>query len=163
MKVLLIIPAYKGEEILLIIKEKDKESRIKCFEKDKISTLYEKYNAKGIFTYNFKILDDDSTFRESRVNNFSIIDVINPNDGMNVIFKTTSGIMKIIALSIDCPVGLAIIYFLIEYNPFYLFSFIKNKKCVRFSFNIGRLLFIQDETTIANFFKIRDPKVIVSF
>ena len=87
----------------------------------------------------------------------------NRNDGMNVLFTTTSGITKNLALSVDCPVGLAIIYFLIEYNPFYLFSFIKNKKYVRFSFNIDRLLFIQDETTIANFFKIRDPKVIVSF
>ena len=140
----------KGQEIDLIIKTKaNRVLQIKFFQKDKLSSLIEKYNIKGHLTYNYKVLRQDLTLEENRLSHYSII---HEEDGVNVIFNTSDGKRICLNLSEDCPIGLAIIFFLIQYNPIYLHSLVKGEKSIIFLYNAS-LLNIRDKTTLVDIFK----------
>ena len=151
----------ENEEIKIIIKSQDEEFKIKCSKKDKISSLYDKYYIKGEgeFTYNYKLLDRDMTLNNAGLNNFSVIHV---KKIRNVIFQTTTGLFKNFCLSDDCPIGLALLYHLMEY-PLSLWSIITNKLNVSFIFNTKKLS-LNDVTNIETALEhLPNPKIVVNY
>ena len=134
----------KGSEILITIKSKDEEFTVKCFQKDKISSLKEKYNnIKGGLTYNYKLLNNNLTFNEAGISNLAEIHV---GQIKTLVFKSSRGNLNTLHLSDDCPIGLALIYYLAE-CPNVLWNFINKNLNVKFLFN-ANLLKIKDNTII---------------
>ena len=81
---------------------------------------------------------------------------------MNVIFQTTNGEFRNLLLSKDCPVGLALIYYIIEYNPLYILFLFNHEEYKSFLFN-NQALRIKDETPIEKALNQANPKIIVNF
>ena len=105
-------PMTEIDKISITIKSENDEFVVKCFEDDKVSILMEKYNInEGHLSYNYKPIDINLTFKEIGIYNGSIIQVKNQVYTINFIYngKTTK-----ISLSEDCPLRMAIIYFLIK-------------------------------------------------
>lgn len=105
-------PMTENDKISITIKSENDEFVVKCFEDDKASILMEKYNInEGHLSYNYKPIDINLTFKEIGIYNGSIIQVKNQVYTINFIYngKTTK-----INLSEDCPLRMAIIYFLIK-------------------------------------------------
>ena len=67
---------------------------------------------------------------EAGITNDSIIHI---KPIMNVTFSNTNGMKNNLCLSNDCPIGLALIYYLMEYPPC-LWSFVSKKMGVSFVF-----------------------------
>ena len=63
----------KGNQMKLTIKSENQEFNIECFSKDKISSIYEKYNIKGYLIYNFKLLESNSSISYNKISNYSVI------------------------------------------------------------------------------------------
>ena len=63
----------KGNQMKLTIKSENQEFNIEYFSKDKISSIYEKYNVKGNLTYNFKLLERNSSISDNKISNYSVI------------------------------------------------------------------------------------------
>ena len=153
---------YKGEEIQITVKSQDEEFKIKCLTTDKISSLKKNYNikAKGGLTYNHKLINGNLSLVEAGITNDSIIH-IKPII-MNVTFRNTNGMTKNLCLSNDCPIGLALIYYLMEY-PLCLWSFVSKKMGVSFVFN-AQNLGVNDETIIFKALKeLNNPKITVNY
>ena len=152
----------KGEAIDITIKLDNNEYPIKCFTKDKVSTIKQKFNLndKGL-TYHYKCLDDDWTFGENGIMNSS---VIYANYIMNITFHENTGKKFNLCLSKDCPLGLAIIYYLIKSgNSLDLLSILNGIDNVYFLFN-GSELNVKDTTPIENVLKSTFlPRITVIF
>ena len=117
-------------------------------------------NGKGL-TYHYKCLDDDWTIGENGIMNSS---VIYANYIMNITFHENTGKKFNLCLSKDCPLGLAIIYYLIKSgNSLDLLSMLNGIDNVYFLFN-GSELNVKDTTPIENVLKSTFlPKIIVFF
>ena len=153
---------YKGEEIQITVKSQDEEFKIKCLTTDKISSLKKNYNikAKGGLTYNHKLINGNLSLVEAGITNDSIIH-IKPII-MNVTFRNTNGMTNNLCLSNDCPIGLALIYYLMEY-PLCLWSFVRKTMGVSFVFN-AQTLDVNDETIIFKALKeLNNPKITVNY
>ena len=152
---------YKGEEIQITVKSQDEEFKIKCLTTDKISSLKKNYNikAKGGLTYNHKLINGNLSLVEAGITNHSIIHI---KPIMNVTFRNTNGKTNNLCLSNDCPIGLALIYYLMEY-PLCLWSFVRKTMGVSFVFN-AQTLDINDETIIFKALKeLNNPKITVNY
>ena len=155
----------KGTMINLTIKIDNNSYPVTCSSNDKVSALYKTVNLgdKNLdLTYNYKCLDGDWTLRENGIYYSS---VIYAKSVMNVLFFSTSpSILSNLCLSKDCPIGLALIYYLIKTgNSSYITPFLNEIKTVSFLFN-GSRLNIKDQTPIDNVFRnVYNPKVTVIF
>ena len=71
---------------------------------------------------------------------------------MNVVFKDDKGKADSLVLSYDCPLGIAICYYLMKYrHPLDLMSVINNENTISFLFN-NTSLKIKDKTPIETVF-----------
>jgi len=135
------------------IKSEQNEFRVYCFLRDELSSLRQKYNINGIFTYNYKPLNEKLSFKENRVRANSIIHI--KSHLQNVIFNTFEYSYNLIFAE-DCPIGVAIISYIIKYdNPLYAIPKLKiknNLKNIRFSFGNLKLNF-EDDTPLYEIFK----------
>ena len=107
----------KGNEINLNIITENKVLNIKCFEKDKISILRDKYKIiDGLLIFNYRVLYDKLSFIDYDITNSSIIQVKSRESAspINLIFTDSTGFSCNLALSKDCPLNMALVYFLLE-------------------------------------------------
>lgn len=127
--------------------------KVKCSPLDKVSLINNKFNLNGkCLTYYFKGLLEDFTFQENGIfDNY----VIHAKSVMNVIFKDDFGKKLNLILSKDCPVNLAIIYYLLESQKVHeLFN-------SKFIYN-GKNLNLSDQTPIKFIFQNpNNPQVFV--
>ena len=149
----------KGKELKLKVKFENNEYNISCFENDKASILREKININeidGYFIYNFKAIDPRITFEENGICSWDSIIEIKPL--MNLTFNYLT--KNCLILSHDCPLNIAIYYYLLKLNdPFFMGEVINGK--ISFLFN-GSKLNIREETPIINIFKNNEPVVTVN-
>ena len=148
------------------IKSENNEFDIDCFRSDKVSSIHEKYNIKGSLTYYFNVLDEKWSFGENRINFYgSTIHV--KQSCINLIFRTVQGNAHWLSFSDDCPLGIALINYIIKCDdPFCLFGIINKKhysKKIVFLFNAITLK-VEDDTPIGTVFKgCANPKIVVSY
>ena len=162
----------KGRELKLKVKFENNEYDISCSESDKASILREKINInkKGWdFIYNFKLINPALTFEENGIclTDLDICKYIVYTIGhseieikpvMNLTFNFNS-IKKFFFLSHDCPLDIAIYYYLLKLNnPLFMKEVINDR--ISFLFN-GSKLNIREETPIINIFKNCEPTLIV--
>jgi len=145
------------KEISLTIILENKIELINCFINDKASILEEKCNLdKGVLTFNYKVVDTELTIEENGIFNHSLIYV--KYDIKNIAFRNTQGMSITICLSEDCPLEIALIYYLMSSGR------IMNRynKNVSFLYNAFKLKF-KDETPIKEIFQGNPiPLVIVN-
>ena len=151
---------FKNEVTIKVKLENNKTIYIKCFKDDKVSILKEKCNEiKGTLTSNYKIISSNLNIKD-------IIqiygDCIDEATGIkNIHFQNTKGIFTHLSLDDNCPVGIAIIYYLIKSK---LTDGISNLRKGLISFvYVSTLLRIEDSTPIKKIFGCGpDPLVIVN-
>ena len=149
----------KEKEIYLKIISENKSELISCFKEDKASVLKEKYNLnEGALTFNYKPIDYDKTIEENGIYSGSLINVTHKI--INIGFKYEDRVTKVICLSEDCPISIALIYYCISLGRIYLMmeGFYKD---ILFLYN-ARQLKIGDKTPIKEVFNSTNPKVIVN-
>ena len=158
----------KGRELKLKVKFENNEYDISCSESDKASILREKINInkKGWdFIYNFKWINPELTFEENGIclTDLDICKYIVYTIGhseieikpvMNLTFNFNSS-KKCFILSHDCPLDIAIYYYLLKLNnPLFMKEVINDR--ISFLFN-GFKLNIREETPIKIFLKMVTP------
>jgi len=150
----------KGKEIGLGIKSDKEVFFINCFERDKISTIREKCNIFGKnLIYNYRVLDEDSTFLDYGIKSNSTIKAKSVNV-YNVRFREESGRTYNLILSNYCPLNIALIYYLIiSGDPVQLLSLINKKVGINFLFNSDNFDF-KNETPIEQIFKYNNIPII---
>ena len=143
---------HKGKPLHLRVKYENNISNIVCFEFDKASILREKIktnNAEGAFVYNFRWIDPELSFIENGIYNDGSIIEVKPI--MNLFFDFDLK-RNDLQLSDDCPLDLAIIYYLLNLNDaFILKEMINNSDKIEFSIN-GIKLNINEKTPISKKF-----------
>ena len=143
---------HKGKPLHLRVKYENNISNIVCFEFDKASILREKIktnNAEGAFVYNFRWIDPELSFIENGIYNDGSIIEVKPI--MNLFFDFDLK-RNDLQLSDDCPLDLAIIYYLLNLNDaFILKEMINNSNKIEFSIN-GIKLNINEKTPISKKF-----------
>ena len=135
--------------------EDNRTINVKCFEDDNISILKNKCNInKRYLAFDYQIISDDSTIKENR---YSTIDVI--SQIKSITFKTDNGISRNVVLDGNCPIGIALIFFLIRFKIVNGIKRILDKYLV-FLYNGSKIRF-DDSTPIKDFFRdILYPVVI---
>ena len=156
----------KGKPMRIKIKTEDNEFDFNCFELDKVSLIREKFNIKGFLSYNFNVLYEKWSFNENRIHNYGAIIYVK-QCLIFLVFKTNEGNTHCLSFSDDCPIGIALINYIIKCdNPFYLFSKINGKnysKKLSFLYN-GSKLNIDDDTPIGRIFKNNpNPRITVNY
>ena len=137
--------------IFLELKCDNNTYNINCYQKDKVSILREKINfdkGKRGFTFNYKVLDEDLSFKENGIYDYAKIEI---KPVLNLFFDFHGKIYSIV-LSKDCPLSIAISYFLLRMsNPFILQKIINNIKALTFLFNASNLN-VKDQSPIDKIF-----------
>jgi hypothetical protein len=137
------------DEISINIKSENDEFVVKIFEDDKVSILREKYNLKKALTYNYKPLDENLTFKEIGIYHGSTIQEKNHIYTIN--FQYNGKTIKV-CLTEDCPLRMAIIYYLIKINrEVLILQFFDGKLEFFFIYN-GAKLKINNNTPIKDIF-----------
>ena len=141
----------QGKEINLKIIKENKEYHIKCYEGELASVLKSKCQiGRGSFNYKYKPLKSNLTLKENGLVDNSIIQF--KTKMMNLVFNGNNGKLNSVVLSYDCPLGIAIIYYIMEYESLsYLISLINDEDIIAFLFNDIKLK-IKDNTPIGTFF-----------
>ena len=133
---------------------------IDCYQKDKVSILREKINfdkGKRGFTFNYKVLDENLSFKENGIYDYAKIEI---KPVLNLFFNFHGEIYSIV-LSKDCPLSIAISYFLLRMsNPFILQKIINNIKALTFLFNASNLN-VKDQSPIDKIFEHINPVITV--
>ena len=135
----------KQRKIEIILKTENGEYRNEFYEGDKVSKLYEKYNINnGHLIYKYKVLNEELTLEENGIRkNGSIIYL--KQDCISVSFKDNCNNIFVLNLSRDCPLRLALIYYLIKSdNIDYI-----DRNDITFLYN-GQKLSFHDPTPIGN-------------
>ena len=144
----------KGRKLEILLKTKNGDFKTECFEKDKVSILFEKNNINnGYLIYKYKLLNNELTFEENGIKKFDSI-IYLKNDVKQIFFKDTrSGGSLLFHLSDDCPLQLAFIYYLIKSdNVDYMFEIIKgNIHYIRFIYN-NKAYYFNEIKSIDSFF-----------
>ena len=145
------------KEISLTIILENKIESIKCFINDKASILEEKCNLdKGVLTFNYKVVNTELTIGENGIFNHSLI--YEKNGVKSITFRNTQGISIQICLSDDCPLEIALIYYLMRLGRI----MDRDNGRVSFLYNAFKLKF-KDETPIKEIFSGNPiPLVIVN-
>ena len=131
-----------------------------------MSSISEKYNIKGSLTYYYNVLDEELSFLDNRINFYgSTINV--KQSCINLIFKTVQANTHCLSFSYDCPLGIALINYIIKCDdPFCLFGIINKKhysKKIVFIFNAIQLK-VEDDTPIRTVFKgFATPRIVVNY
>ena len=130
----------KGEKLLLNVKFENNEYVIDCFQRDKASILRDKVQINKPFfdfVFNYKRINLEQTFEENGIyTDNKIIEV----KQIIYLFFNLNGIKIPLHLSNDCPLDIAIYYFLIKLeDPFILKEFVYNSEKFNFIFNASRL------------------------
>ena len=135
----------KGRKIEIILKTENGEFENEYFEEDKASTLYEKYNINNAFLiYKYKVLNKELTLKENGIRKNGSIIYLKP-DCISVSFKDNCNNIFGLNLSRDCPLRLALIYYLIKSdNIDYI-----DRNDITFLYN-GQKLSFHDPTPIGN-------------
>ena len=146
--------------IFLELKCDNNTYNINCYQKDKVSILREKINfdkGKRGFTFNYKVLDEDLSFKENGIYDYAKIEI---KPVLNLFFNFHGEIYSIV-LSKDCPLSIAISYFLLRMsNPFILQKIINNIKALTFLFNASNLN-VKDQSPIDKIFEHINPVITV--
>ena len=154
----------KFDEITINFKNKNEELIVNCKARDKVSILREKFNIKwkNFFTCNYKQLDEEYTFRENRIMDYDTIEV-KSGTVHNLIFKDVLGRTLSLCLSYDCPLNIALTYYLLKRNnPIELFSLLIGE--LKLSFLSNSTLNFKDKTPLGEVFKWNPhPKIIVNY
>lgn len=96
--------------IYLELKCDNNTYNIDCYQKDKVSILREKINfdkGKRGFTFNYKVLDEDLSFKENGIYDYAKIEI---KPVLNLFFNFHGNIYSIV-LSKDCPLSIALAIF----------------------------------------------------
>ena len=149
----------KGKKLGILLKTENGDFNYECFERDKVSILFEKINKiRGFLIYKYKVLKSDMTFEENGINkNDSIIYL--KKDCINLFFKDTQGNVINLPLGKDCPLQIALIYYLIKSDNLGYLYIEGDKDSIIFLFN-GMQLDFYDTKPIENFFLIGSLNVI---
>ena len=146
--------------IYLELKCDNNTYNINCYQNDKVSILREKINfdkGKRGFTFNYKVLDEDLSFKENGIYDYAKIEI---KPVLNLFFDFHGNIYSIV-LSKDCPLSIAISYFLLRMsNPFILQKIINNIKALTFLFNTSSLN-VKDQSPIDKIFGHIKPVITV--
>ena len=146
--------------IFLELKCDNNTYNIDCYQKDKVSILREKINFdKGNreFTFNYKVLDENLSFKENGIYDYAKIEI---KPELNLFFDFHGKTYSIV-LSKDCPLSIAISYFLLRMsNPFILQKIINNIKALTFLFNASNLN-VKDQSPIDKIFEHINPVITV--
>ena len=146
--------------IYLELKCDNNTYNIDCYQKDKVSILREKINfdkGKRGFTFNYKVLDEDLSFKENGIYDYAKIEI---KPVLNLFFHFHGKIYSIV-LSKDCPLSIAISYFLLRMsNPFILQKIINNINALTFFFNASNLN-VKDQSPIDKIFEHINPVITV--
>ena len=130
----------KGKKLLLNVKFENNEYVIDCFQRDKASILRDKVQINKPFldfVFNYKRINLEQTFEENGIYTDNKIIEVKPI--IHLLFNLY-GIKISFDLSNDCPLDIAIYYYLIKLkDPFILKEFIYNSKKLDFIFNASRL------------------------
>lgn len=141
----------KDKIIKIIIQLNNNEKKeIECFENDKASILREKCNINdGHFFFNYKLIRNDlSLIANGIFNDYSTINV--KNKLFNLHFSEVRGKKILLFLSDDCPLDVAIDFYLIKQgDPFILQKFLNGD--IDFLYNAQKLE-ITDKTPINKIF-----------
>ena len=141
----------KGQEIILKVKKENELIDVKCFEGDLPKIFKTKNIGRGAFTYKYKPLKSNLTLKDNGLTNNSIINF--KKSMMNVVFKDNKGFTQSVVLTYDCPLGIALTYYIIEYEDLsYLMSMINNEDKIIFLYDAVKLK-IKDKTPIGQVFK----------
>ena len=146
--------------IYLELKCDNNTYNINCYQKDKVSILREKINfdkGKRGFTFNYKVLDEDLSFKENGIYDYAKIEI---KPVLNLLFNFHGEIYSIV-LSKDCPLSIAISYFLLRMsNPFILQKIISDIRALTFLFNASNLN-VKDQSPIDKIFEHINPVITV--
>ena len=141
----------KGKEINIKVEKEGEIIDIKCFEGDLASILKTKKIGRGAFTYKYKSLKNNLSLKDNGISNNTIIHF--KKSMMNVVFKDNKGLTLSVVLTYDCPLGIALIYYIMEFKDLsYIMSMINNEDKIVFLFE-GKSLKINDKTDISKVFK----------
>ena len=146
--------------IFLELKCDNNTYNIDCYQKDKVSILREKINfdkGKRGFTFNYKVLDENLSFKENGIYDYAKIEI---KPVLNLFFDFHGKIYSIV-LSKDCPLSIAISYFLLRMsNPFILQKIISDIRALTFLFNASNLN-VKDQSPIDKIFEHINPVITV--
>ena len=138
--------------IYLELKCDNNTYNIDCYQKDKVSILREKINfdkGKRGFTFNYKVLDENLSFKENGIYDYATIEI---KPVLNLFFQF-HGKKYSIVLSNDCPLSIAISYFLLKMsNPFILQKIISDIRALTFLYNALNLN-VKDQSPIDKIFE----------
>ena len=141
----------KGKEINFKVEKEGEIIEIICFEGDLASILKKKNIGRGAFTYKYKPLQNHLSLKDNGISDNTIIHF--KKSMMNVVFKDNKGLTLSVVLTYDCPLGIALIYYIMEFkDPSYIMSMINNEDKIVFLFE-GKSLKINDKTDISKVFK----------
>ncbi len=139
----------KGKEINVKVEKDGQIIDIKVFENDLPSELRNKLG-RGSYNYKYKPLISHLSLKDNDITENTIIQF--KKSMMNIVFKDDKGKADSLVLSYDCPLGIAICYYLLKYqHPLDLMSVINNENTISFSFN-NTSLKIKDKTPIGTVF-----------
>ena len=141
----------KGKEINFKVEKEGEIIEIICFEGDLASILKKKNIGRGAFTYKYKPLQNHLSLKDNGISDNTIIHF--KKSMMNVVFKDNKGLTLSVVLTYDCPLGIALIYYIMEFKDLsYIMSMINNEDKIVFLFE-GKSLKINDKTDISKVFK----------
>ena len=141
----------KGKEINFKVEKEGEIIEIECFEGDLASILKKKNIGRGAFTYKYKPLQNHLSLKDNGISDNTIIHF--KKSMMNVVFKDNKGLTLSVVLTYDCPLGIALIYYIMEFKDLsYIMSMINNEDKIVFLFE-GKSLKINDKTDISKVFK----------
>ena len=154
----------KDNEFNLKIVSGNDEFMIKCLKSDKISIIREKcYIKEEILIYNYIILTEHKIFKdyeEYGITKFPVI-IAKSVNSRNVIFQDISGFKFNMTLWDDCPLNIALIYYMIRImNPLKLVENLNDTIDIIFTYNADKLS-IKNKTPIKNIF-INNPNPIIT-
>ena len=139
----------KGKEINVKVEKDGQIIDIKVFENDLPSELRKKLG-RGSYNYKYKPLISHLSLKDNNITENTIIQF--KKAMMNIVFKYDKGKADSLVLSYDCPLGIAICYYLLKYqHPLDLMSVINNENKISFLFN-NTSLKIKDKTPIETVF-----------
>ena len=155
---------YNYRKYFVTLKTENGDFKNECNEKDKLSILFEKNNLnKGALIYEYRVLNSKLTFEENGIKKKYPLIYLKDGFFVNIQFQDNYGNKSNLALSNDCPLQLALIYFLTNSdNVDYLFQLLKGKNSIRFLYS-GESLNFYDTNPISVFFKQLQIKIIVIY
>ena len=139
----------KGKEINIKVQKDEEIFNIKIFENDLPSELRKKLG-RGSYNYKYKPLISHLSLKDNNIKDNAIIQFT--KSMMNLVFMNENGSADSLVLSYDCPLGIALCYYILKFHhPLDLMSIINNENKMNFLFNDIHLK-IKDKTPIKTVF-----------